>query len=347
VTFVIDSRWQAGIGDPEPDPVRFGGLAGMRQLIDELHAHGDHVVLWWPLWARHVARVPPSTAAIRAAPAGQIVDPTASSFDGATAGQVATLLGGGPGELGADGLKLDWGYDIPLRLADPDRGWGATALLRYLRVLHTDAHAVRADALIDASAAAPQFAAVSDAVRLYDAWSEMQWSRRAAVVSAVDPDTLIDGDGWQATPADTLTHAVASTVYGTPALYFVTRWMSGAPIPAALARELGSIVRLSGDKGQGRARPLGSGDWAYADRSGIRAESFEGSTALVVWRSRSCGTAISTLGGRVLVPLHRLGRVTVRDGSGRTVPVRRTRGGVSLVMAAGRPYRLQHPGTTC
>jgi hypothetical protein len=347
VTFVIDSRWQARIGDPEPDPVRFGGIAGMRQLVDRIHARGDHVVLWWPLWARNIARVPPSTAAMHTAPAGQIVDPTAGSFDGDTASQVATLLGDGPGQLDADGLKLDWGYDIPLRLADPDRGWGASALLRYLQVLHADAHTVRPDALIDASAAAPQFAAVADAVRLYDAWSEMQWNRRAAVVSAVDPDSLIDGDGWQATPADTLTHAVASTVYGTPALYFVTRWMSGAPISSAVAGELDAIVGLSGAKGQGRARALGGGDWAYADRSGIRAQSFDGSTALLVWRSPSCGTAISTLGGRMIVPLGRPGRVTVRDGSGRAVAVRRTGRGVSLVMVAGRPYRFQHPGTHC
>jgi hypothetical protein len=175
----------------------------------------------------------------------------------------------------------------------------------------------------------------------------MERNRRAAVVSAVDPDSLIDGDGWQATAADTVTHAVASTVYGTPALYFVTRWMSGAPISPTLARELGTIVGLSDDKGQGRARALGGGDWAYADRSGIRARSFAGSTALVVWSSPVCGTAVSTLGGRITVPLDRLARVTVRDRSGRTVRARRTRGGLSLIMLAGHPYQLRHPGSAC
>jgi hypothetical protein len=347
VTLVIDSRWQARIGDPDPDPVRFGGLAGMRTLISDLHAQGDHVLLWWPMWAWHVAHVPPSTATLRAARADQIVDPTASAFDAAATSNVATLLGDGPDQLGADGLKLDWGYDIPRRLADPGRGWGAAALHRYLRVLHTAAHAVRPDALVDASAVAPQFAAVADSVRLYDAWSEADWNRRALVVSAVDPDSLIDGDGWQATAASMVTHTVASTVYGTPALYFVTRLANGTAIPPALAQDLGAVVGLSGDKGQGRARSLGGGDWAYLDPSGVTARSFAGSTGLVVWQSSACGTAVSALGGRVVVPLDRLARMVVRDGSGRIVAVRSTAAGLSLTMLRGRPYHLQRPGSVC
>jgi hypothetical protein len=110
---------------------------------------------------------------------------------------VETLVGSAPDELNADGLKLDRTYTIPPpeRLSRPEVASGALALHRYLDGLYTAAHAVRADALIDGGAAAPQFSGVEDAVRLYDAWSEADWDRRAAIVTAADPGLLIDGDG--------------------------------------------------------------------------------------------------------------------------------------------------------
>ncbi len=348
VTVIVDSRWQARIGDPEPDPVRFGGVAGMRQLVDELHAQGDRVLLWWPMWARNLVRFPPTTNAFRSgAPPEQVVDPTGPGFEGTTRAAVATLLGTGPGQLGADGLKLDWCYDIPLSLADAGLGWGAAALYRYLATIHSAAHAVRPDALVDASAAAPQFAAVTDAVRLYDAWSEADWNRRAAVVSAADPDTLIDGDGFQTTAANLAGHAVSSTVYGTPAVYFATRLMDGRAIPPALAAEVGTLVALSPDKGQGRPRWLGGGDWEYLTGSALQARSFGGGTGLVVWRSAGCGTALATSGGRIALPVRAPAGVVVRDPGGHPVAAQRVPGGLSLVLVAGRPYTLQRPGASC
>ncbi len=348
ITVVIDSRWQERIGDPQPDAVRFGGADGMRRLVDDLHAEGDHVLLWWPMWARNITRIPPATMAFRrGAPAEQVVDPTATGFENDTLATVSTLLGSGPGQLDADGLKLDWGYDIPVRLSDPSLGWGAAALHRYLAVLHTAAHTVRPEALIDASAAAPQFAAVADAVRLYDAWSIADWNRRAQVVSAVDPDTLIDGDGWQATAADIIAHTVSSTVYGTPAIYYATEMVGGRPIPPALAEELGAVVALSPDKGQGRARELAGGDWEYVANSTVRARSFDGDTGLVVWRSADCATALATRGGPVVLPVGARSQLLVSDAGGHRIRTLRTRSGLSLVMAAGRPYTLERPGHSC
>ena len=347
ITVVIDSRWQAEIGSAVPDP-RFGGAAGMRELIDALHAEGDRVLLWWPIWARNVPRVPPPTAVFRrSAPAAQVVDPTAPGFDDATAAAMTTLLGSGPGGLDADGLKLDWCYDIPLTLADPSLGWGAAALYRYLAVLHADAHAVRPEAMVDASAAAPQFASVTDAVRLYDAWSLADWNRRAAVVSAVDPESLIDGDGWQATSSDLVAHTVSSTVYGTPAVYFATRLADGRPIPPALAEELGTVVALSPDKGQGVAMSLAGGDWEYVAGSTVRARTFSGGTALLVWRNAGCGTAVSTGAGQAVLPLGAARGLVVRDAAGKVVKVTHLATGIGLAMVAGERYTLQRAGSSC
>ena len=330
-TIVIDSRWQRSIGDPVPDP-RFGGVVGMRALIDGLHAQGYHVLLWWPLWSHGLPSVPPSRREVQHASAGQIVDPTTPAFDGQMTDTVVRLLGQGPDDLNADGLKLDWQYDIPTQLAHPAAGWGDAALLHYLSVIHTAAHAVRADALVDSSAAAPQFAATTDAVRIYDAWSEAEWDARARVVDAALPGTLIDGDGWQATPEDVLAHAVASTVYGVPAVYFTSRWADGRPLAAATARILGAIVSLSGLKGPGHA-VLQAGGWRYVDAGLVRAEQVDGGRGILVWTgppAHLVGHLVTIGGGGCVLPVSARQHWRIVDGNGNTLSWHAVGGHVAL-----------------
>ncbi|HZU17417.1 MAG TPA: hypothetical protein VFD01_12575 [Candidatus Dormibacteraeota bacterium] len=345
-TVVIDSYWQEAIGDPDPDPVRFGGEDGMRQLIDWLHAQGLRVMLWWPLWDYHLSDVPPPADQVERAVPAAAVDPTSPAFPAATAATMARLLGSGPGELDADGLKLDWTYDIPVHLARPALGWGAAALHRYLEVLHAAAHRVRPDALIESSAAAPQFAGVTDAVRLYDAWRESSWDRRAAVVSVADPGLPIDGDGWAASPLDIVPHTVSSAVYGIPAFYFVSRWADGRPIPDQLLRLLGRVAALAALKGEGTATPLPDGTWRYDAGGTTTVQSLADNQALVLWRREGCGAArcgtlLSARSGELAVPVPVPGRVTA-VGPGERLDLGRTEAGVVQVrLRAGVPYLLQ------
>jgi hypothetical protein len=81
--------------------------------------------------------------------------------------------------------------------------------------------------------------------------------------------------------------------------------------------------------------------------SAWQARSFAGGTGLVVWRSAACGTAVATVGGRVILPLRAAAGMVVRDPRGRSVAARRVAAGLSVVMAAGRPYTLQRPGASC
>ena len=343
-TVVIDSRWQEHVGEPLPDAVRFGGVAGMRTLVDALHAQGLHVLLWWPMWARGVDHIPLSARQARLASGDRVVDPTLADFQTTMAATIETLLGSGSGDLGADGLKLDWQYDIPASLADPGVASGARALYRYMAAMHSAAHALRPDAMIDASAAAPQFAAVADTVRLYDAWSPAEWDRRAAIVTAADPDMLIDGDGWQVDAADVVLHAVSSTVYGTPAMYFSTTWVGHSPIPAELSSELGAVLGLSAVKGQGRAVALADGEWQYEVGNAVTARTFLGDRALVV-RSPSCtpswnAQVVSTVAGRVLVPVSASRVVAAFDSGHRSARAVRVAHGVDLDLRAGEVYTL-------
>jgi hypothetical protein len=123
--------------------------------------------------------------------------------------------------------------------------------------------------------------------------------------------------------------------------------MDGRPIPPALAEEVGTVVALSPDKGQGRARSLAGGDWEYVTDSAVRARSFAGGTGLVVWRSAGCGTALAITGGRMALPVSWSAGLVVRDPTGRAVPTLHTPGSLVLLMVAGHSYALQRSGSTC
>jgi hypothetical protein len=288
--------------------------------------------------------VPPTMKQVRAATGDQLVDPTTPGFQRSMGAIVRELIGSGPGELDADGLKLDWAYDMPARLQDPSVGWGDAALYRYLSVIHTAAHAVRPDVMVEASAAAPQFARVTDAVRLYDAWTEADWDARAAVVSAADPTALIDGDGWAANAVDVLPHAVTSTVYGVPALYFGDTWADGTPVGPEVLRALGQVMVLAPKKGDGAARRLSDGEWAWMVQGKVEAQTFGGQRDLVLW-STACsgarlGTVVATSTGMAALPIASPEHARVIGAGGAAIPVTAINGSVSARLVAGAHYQL-------
>ncbi|HUY97632.1 MAG TPA: hypothetical protein VMW47_08460 [Verrucomicrobiae bacterium] len=300
-TVVIDSRWQAAFDSPVPSR-RFGGVAGMRRLIAQLHAEGVRVLLWWPLWARGQGSTRPRLR----------VDPTSLGFPTAISRAMRVLVGTGPRSLGADGIKLDWGYHVPQqpvgRFARPRLGVGAAALLRYMTQLSQSVWRADPHALVDASAVAPQFGGTEDAIRLYDAGSNQTWNQRALIVSQVDPSILIDGDGWRLPPSQAVVHVVSSSVYGIPTLYFATRWAGGSALGRPLARSLGAVMRLAAQRGQGRAVALAAGGFGYVVRGRLTARTLARGRGLEVIRYGACkrgwrAQIVSLAQGWLRVPL--------------------------------------------
>lgn len=303
-TVIIDSQWQGTLGSAIPSS-RFDGVAGMQRLVRDLHAEGIKVLLWWPLWVLPGN----SVSQVRA-------DPSSAAFAAALAGRIRTAVGSGPSDLHADGLKLDWSSLIPgdSNYSRPQLGVGAAGLLRYMRLIAGDAWGAKPSAVIDASAMAPQFVRYEDLLRLYDANSSEAWSDRAATVSAVDPNTLMDGDGWRLTGSQAVSHIVGSAVFGTPALYYASRWGGGAPISVAEAGALGALIGLTQTRGQGVAAPLNrdpvtGDDWKYEVGGRLAAETLAGARAVVVYRYRgACASpylaeVVSTGAGPVTVPM--------------------------------------------
>ena len=338
-TLVIDSRWQDELGHAAPDAVRFGGFAGMRALIDDLHAMGLRVMLWWPMWSTGTVIGGAETPAAVAA-----VDPTSPGFTESMTANVTQMLGAGPGQLDADGLKLDWEYRIPPQVADPALGIGDAALYHYFDVIHRAAHAVKPAALVEASAASPQFQTVTDSVRLYDAWSEAAWDQRAAIVAAADPGVLIDGDGWEAQPADAIPHVLSSTVYGVPALYFGSIWGDGAPVPEATQKLLGAVAALAADKGSGHVVALPGGGWEFVSNGRTVAQTLNGDNGAVVWsrgpKGALLGHVVSSYTGQVTIPLPQTGRVTMAGPGGARVAVHCTGNRARALVTAHDLYTI-------
>jgi hypothetical protein len=347
LTLVIDSRWQEQIGGPAPDAVRFGSWDGMRSLIDSLHADGFKVLLWWPLWAKRIGDPPKEVAAPQHLAPSNVVDPTAADFEASTRQTIQRLLGSGPGDLHADGLKLDWTYQIPGQVHDPSRGWGAAALYSYLAALHRDAHQVQRDALIETSAGAPQFAGVSDVVRLYDAWNERDWQMRAAVVSAANPTVLIDGDGWDVPPASALTHAVSSAVYGVPALYFDDGWTDGSMMTPATAAQLGLVMSLATLKGSGSPRRMANGEWEWVSLGTVRARTFAARRGLIVWPDgcydQPAATMVTTRTGTLRLPLTSRPFPGLVTEGGHPIKLIVRQGRVFAPLVAGHRYQVAAP----
>ena len=341
-TLVIDAQWQAKLGHTTPSS-RFGGVAGMRLLIQELHAQGVKVMLWWPLWKNQ-------TVPGRHVP----VDPTAPGFQAQISRQMTELLGTGPRDLGADGLKLDWGFLVPPpsqeHLSRPQLGIGAALLLRYMTDLSRAAWKANPGAVVDGSAVAPQFGGTEDTLRLYDAHSASTWSYRAAIVSAVDPLSQIDGDGWALTGPQAVAHIVESVVFGVPAIYYSTEWSGGQPIPRRLARALGALLAIGQERGQGQAAWLPTGGWTYQVGRQVTARTLANAQGLVIYhydrgRCRSA-TVISAVSTQVSVPnCAGLALRSIVEASTRVSRLDRDRASTSFAVAAGVRYQLTFSAT--
>jgi hypothetical protein len=263
---------------------------------------------------------------------------------------MGTVTGLKVGQLGADGLKLDWGYKVPQNprqaFARPALGVGAAALLRYMSLLSRAAWHANPGAMIDASAVAPQFGGTEDAIRLYDASSNAAWNQRAAIVAEVDPGILIDGDGWRLTTTQAAAHIVDSAVYGIPAVYFASDWAGGRAIPRPVARALGAVMRLAGSRGQGQAYPLPGGGWTYVVAGRVVARTLGAGQAVEVIRYGPCrlpwrATVVAAVAGQVRVSAPTsLGDLSVRGPHG-TFAASSTRGGaVRMFVQAGVPYTV-------
>jgi hypothetical protein len=225
-TIVIDDKWQTGYGTNEPDPAKWPDL---RRWIDDRHARGQRVLLWWKAWDPE--GLPPELCIRNADGAAVAVDPTNPAARERLRAIVGSMIG--RDGLDADGLKVDFTAQTPsgLGLRTHGDGWGIALLHRLLAVVHAAAKEAKADALLITQTPHPAFADVTDMIRLNDMLRiddggpappiVPQMRYRAAVVRAACPELLIDTDDWCAPSlADWRAYLEVKASLGVPSLYY-------------------------------------------------------------------------------------------------------------------------------
>ncbi len=373
-TLIIDATWQASpgpgrhLGSPRPSTRLFGGYTGMRQLIDHLHRQGIKVLLWWGSWDAQPGDMAYTMGVVNHG----TIDPTSPNFPAYVQKVTQLILGNGPGDLNANGLKMDFNYAVPPAVGypweNPSLGVGVAATYRYFSTFYHDAHQVRSNALITESIAAPQFAGVMDAVRLNDtslvggiSSTEVEWQSRARTVSDAMPQVMIDSDGGNIDAQGALEHFLSATVYGIPDNYFLTAWANG-PISASQALLVGEIQKLAKHKVPGTPVRISPGNW-LSERNGYVTAQDLASTAGVtvdatptvavdVWEpgrppkpAQAAGSsepAHAASAAGLSKPTKRAGlpgagRVVVVSAASTTVAVPLYGAAVSAVTVAGRP----------
>lgn len=227
-TVVVDDKWQREYGGRHADEERWPRL---REWIDQRHARGQRVLLWWRAWAHEGL---PDALCVRTADGAQVaLDPDHPEARAQLADAVRHMLGSEG--LDADGLKIDFTADTPTgeNLRHHGDGWGIALLHRYLGVIHRAAKQTKRDALVVTHTPHPAFADVTDMIRLNDmlrlddpdpyAPVVPQMRQRAAVARAGCPGLPVDTDDW-CTPdlRQWRAYTAMKDELGIPALYVTT-----------------------------------------------------------------------------------------------------------------------------
>jgi hypothetical protein len=143
----------------------------------------------------------------------------------------------GPGGLDADGFKVDFTARTPSGASLVAHGdlWGLALLHELLRLVYDGVKDVKRDALVITQTPHPDFADVTDMVRLNDMLRlddpgplrpetvVPQMRYRAEIAHAALPGRLVDTDDW--TIPDLATwreYLAAKRELGVPALYYAT-----------------------------------------------------------------------------------------------------------------------------
>lgn len=195
-TVVLDDKWQRSYGENLVDQEKWPDLKG---FIANQHRLGRKVLLWLKAWDPE--GVPISECVTNAAGEPVSVDPTNPDFEKRFRASIRNMLSAEG--YGADGFKLDFTARIPsspgLRMHDP-RIWGLELMRRYLEILHSEAKAVKPDALVMTHTPHPYLADVLDMIRLNDINVERDVLRamrhRGRIARIACPEAVIDTDNW-------------------------------------------------------------------------------------------------------------------------------------------------------
>jgi hypothetical protein len=110
-----------------------------------------------------------------------------------------------------------------------------------------------------------------------------------------------------------------------------------------MARQLGQVMALAPLKGDGTARQLSGGEWAWVARGRVQAETLDGGRDVVLW-SQVCGglrgTLVTTNANTVLLPTPPADQVRISESDGSAVHATQTAHGMSVPVEEGQRYSI-------
>lgn len=321
----IDDSWQLphSIG-PCVDEARFPDLRG---LIDDMHARGHRVMLWYtPMFekidngvesrAKRLGVLSDDTMTGRyfdSFPNCYAMDYTSDGAEQFLRETAKILFGDGEGCLNADAVKLDFLANLrdpalATAYAHPERGIGMREYYLYYEMFSKAAKAVKPDAMLNATLADPRFEHLIDVSRLHDTHSgEEEKERRARVMALACPDLPIDTDGALMLPDWLRRNHISAAVCGLHAIYYTYACGRAQNLfTPAEKKYLGKLVSMTVDRPAGTPVVDEGGRWQLIGKDGrVMADTVRGET-VVYYPEEAGGTGriFSFLGELVTLPLH-------------------------------------------
>ncbi|MBO7762118.1 MAG: hypothetical protein J6T24_04915 [Clostridia bacterium] len=333
----IDDSWQL----PHCEVVDTARFPDLRGLIDDMHARGHRVMLWYtPMFEKTTNGVESHAAAAGVLSRDEMTSAYFKNFPGCYAidytsdhaedflREVAEhLFGDGEGQLNADAVKLDFLGNLrnPAKASDyahPEYGIGFREYYRYFDLFRKCAKAVKPDVMINATLNDPRFEHLIDVSRLHDTHSgEEEKERRARVMALACPDLPIDTDGALMLPDWLKRNHIAAAVCGMHAIYYT--YDCGKKIYEMSAkdkRDLGTLASLTMVRPEGTPVVDDNGHWQLIDADGkVVADCIRGETVIYYPTKKSNkGYIFSFLSELVKIPLHghRIASITPAPAGG-------------------------------
>ena len=227
---IVDDKWQDFYGTAHPDPQRW---PDMRAWVDQMHAKGIRVVLWFRLWGGE--GLPEDETYTGLGVKGwnkdddeRYADPTNPKYQARLKEILHTLLSHDEGCMDCDGFKLDFAFWMGYgRKVQTYGGQSGVELLHTLfKQIYDGAKAVKPDALINASPCHPYFSDLFDQVRLHDCTGQNRdevMDRRLRVYDIACPNHSVDTDScFSGTRYSTMRYIRHSVEIGIPDMYQIT-----------------------------------------------------------------------------------------------------------------------------
>ena len=246
----IDARWTIASGRKELDVGRWPDL---RAFVDNVHAKGKKVLLWWGLWEHEglpqewCITYQSNTKGKRNNRLGRVgkfggisegtaisPDPTVPAFQSFISQRIEALLGNGEGCMDVDGLKIDhvaaapglYGMRFPKH---SQRLIGIDLIYFYQKNIYDTCKRVKKDALIIGQSVLPLFHDCQDMVRLGDMYCVGNTSiidemhQRERITRSIFPGIPIDPDNWPIPDKESLfTYLAFQKEIGIQSLYYIS-----------------------------------------------------------------------------------------------------------------------------